>query len=245
MSKLKFKSLEELNNKIISCHKCLRLAKWREKIAKEKISRFKNWDYWGKPVPSFGDKEAEILIVGLAPAAHGGNRTGRMFTGDRSGEWLYRTLFKFGFANQPESISRDDGLKLNNCYITAIVRCAPPENKPTKKEIENCNIYLKNEIQLLKNVKVIITLGQLAFSTVVKTLYDFGFEKVNGDKSFRHGNELTFVNKKSNKAINLICSYHPSQRNTFTGKLNQRMFDKIFARAQNLLLDNENHAYLP
>lgn len=230
MSKLKFKSFEELNDVVINCRKCLRLVKWREKIAKEKISRFKNWDYWGKPVPGFGDEEAEILIVGLAPAAHGGNRTGRMFTGDRSGEWLYRALFKFGFANQPESISRDDGLKLNNCYITAIVRCAPPENKPTKKEIENCNIYLKSEFELLKNVKTIITLGQLAFSTVVKTLFDFEFEKSSGNLKFYHGNELTFVNPQNEKMINLICSYHPSQRNTFTGKLTEKMFDEIFRK---------------
>lgn len=235
MSKLKFKSLEELNTSIINCRKCPRLVKWREKVAKGKIARYKNWDYWGKAVPSFGDPDAKLLIVGLAPAAHGGNRTGRMFTGDRSGDWLYRALFKFGFANQPESISKDDGLKLNNCYITAIVHCAPPENKPTTQEIKNCNLYLKNEIQLLKKLSVVITLGQVAFSITVKTLLDSGFEMKDGNLKFKHGNELTFFESQTKKAITLICSYHPSQRNTFTGKLTEEMFDEIFDRAKKLI----------
>ncbi len=232
--KLNFKSLSELNEVLIDCRKCPRLVKWREKIAKEKIARFKNWEYWGRPVPGFGDRKAGLLIIGLAPAAHGGNRTGRMFTGDRSGDWLYRALYKFGFANQPISISKDDGLELNDCYITAIVRCAPPENKPTTREIQNCNFYLETEIKLLKNVKVIITLGQLAFSTTIKTLNKVGFAKLNGNLKFHHRNEIIFSNQ-NNEQITLICSYHPSQRNTFTGKLTEDMFDQIFMRAKELL----------
>ncbi len=231
---MNFESLSELNEVIIYCRKCPRLVKWREKIAKRKIARFKNWEYWGKPVPGFGDPKAELVIVGLAPAAHGGNRTGRMFTGDRSGDWLYRALHKFGFANQPISISKNDGLKLNNCYITAIVHCAPPENKPTTKEIRNCNFYLETEVKLLKNIKVIVTLGQLAFLTTIKTLNRIGFAKLNGDLKFYHRNEITLSNQ-NNKQITLICSYHPSQRNTFTRKLTEEMFDQIFARAKELL----------
>ncbi len=230
---MNFKSFEELENAIINCRKCARLVKWREKVAKEKIARFKNWDYWGKPLPGFGEPSAQLLIVGLAPAAHGGNRTGRMFTGDRSGDWLYKTLHKFGFANQPISIAKDDGLKLNNCYITAVVRCAPPENKPSPKEIKNCNPYLTEELLLLENVKVIVTLGQISFATTVKTLLNIGFKKIRGDLKFYHGNELTFC--KDDKEINLICSYHPSQRNTFTGKLTEKMFDKIFKRSKELI----------
>ncbi len=232
---MKFKSLKELNKFIIDCHKCPRLVRWREKIAYEKVARFKNWNYWGKPVPGFGDENAELLIIGLAPAAHGGNRTGRMFTGDRSGDWLYRALYKSGFANQPVSISRDDGLKLNNCYITAIVRCAPPENKPTSKEILNCNIYLKNEIELLKNIKLIIVLGGLAFETTIKTLSELGFIKTDGNLKFTHGNIITF--SKDERNLKLICSYHPSQRNTFTGKLTEKMFDEIFLKAKIILSD--------
>ncbi len=231
---MEFKSLKDINDVLIHCRKCPRLVKWREKIAREKVARFKNWDYWGKPVPGFGDPGAQLLIIGLAPAAHGGNRTGRMFTSDRSGNWLYKTLYKFGFANQPTSISRDDGLKLNNCYITAIVHCAPPENKPTPKEIQNCNLYLKNEIKFLKNLKVIVTLGQLAFSTTIKTLTEIGFTKLNRNIKFHHGNEITLLNPNK-KHLKLICSYHPSQRNTFTGKLTETMFDKIFKRAKELL----------
>lgn len=231
---MNFESLTELNKVLIDCRKCLRLVKWREKIAKEKIARFKNWEYWGRPVPGFGDPKAQLLIIGLAPAAHGGNRTGRIFTGDRSGDWLYRTLYKFGFANQPISISKDDGLKLNNCYITAILHCAPPQNKPTPKEIQNCNPYLEAEIGLLRNVKVIITLGQLAFSTTLKTLKRVGFTKVSGSLKFSHRSEIILLNQ-NNKQITLICSYHPSQRNTFTGKLTEEMFDQIFARAKELL----------
>lgn len=230
---MNLKSIEELNHIIINCHKCPRLVKWREKVAKEKVARFKNWDYWGKPLTGFGDQSAQLLIVGLAPAAHVGNRTGRMFTGDRSGDWLYKTLYKFGFSNQPESISKDDGLKLNNCYITAVVRCAPPENKPTSQEIKNCNDYLKNELMLLKNVKVIVTLGQISFATTIKTLIDIGFERINGNSKFYHGNELTFQRDK--KKITLLCSYHPSQRNTFTGKLTEKMFDEIFTRSKELI----------
>jgi uracil-DNA glycosylase family 4 len=225
-----FGSIDEINSKLISCKLCPRLVRWREKIALEKTARFKNWEYWGKPVPGFGDKRGKILIVGLAPAAHGGNRTGRMFTGDRSGEWLYKALYKFGFANQPTSISIDDGLKIKNCYITAIVRCAPPENKPLPEEIRNCNVYLENEIKLLKRVKVIITLGQLSFKTTLKTLQELGFRAIDGELKFYHRNEVKLSNGA--RELILISSYHPSQRNTFTRKLTEEMFEQIFERAK-------------
>jgi uracil-DNA glycosylase family 4 len=202
----------------------------REKIALEKTARFKIGSIGEKPVPGFGDKRGKILIIGLAPAAHGGNRTGRMFTGDRSGEWLYKALYKFGFANQPTSISIDDGLKIKNCYITAIVRCAPPENKPLPEEIRNCNIYLENEIKLLKRVKVIITLGQLSFKTTLKTLQELGFRAIDGELKFYHGNEVKLSNGA--RELILISSYHPSQRNTFTRKLTEEMFEQIFERAK-------------
>ncbi len=224
-----FNSIDEINSKLISCKLCPRLVNWRQKIAIEKTARFKNWEYWGKPVPGFGDKKGKILIVGLAPAAHGGNRTGRMFTGDRSGEWLYKALYKFGFANQPDSVSIDDGLKLKNCYITAIVHCAPPGNKPLPGEIKNCNVYLESEIKLLKQVKVIITLGQLSFKTTLRTLKNLGFELIDGKLKFYHGNKIKL--SSGARELILISSYHPSQRNTFTGKLTEKMFDEIFERA--------------
>ncbi|CUU04936.1 uracil-DNA glycosylase, family 4 [Candidatus Thermokryptus mobilis] len=227
---LKFSSIGEINDKLISCKLCPRLVSWRQKVAYEKTARFKDWDYWGKPVPGFGDVKGRLLVVGLAPAAHGGNRTGRMFTGDRSGEWLYKALYKFGFANQPNSTSIDDGLKLKNCYITAIVRCAPPENKPLPSEIQNCNVYLENEIKLLKRVKVIVTLGQLSFKTTLKTLQKIGFKIVDGRLKFFHGNEIKLSNGA--RELILISSYHPSQRNTFTHKLTEEMFDQVFKRTR-------------
>jgi uracil-DNA glycosylase family 4 len=221
------KSVVEHQNEITQCSKCPRLVQWREDIASEKVARYKEWNYWGKPVPSLGEATVKLLIVGLAPAAHGGNRTGRMFTGDRSGDWLYRSLHKFGFANQPTSTDRNDGLRLVNCYITAIVHCAPPLNKPSPGEILNCRGFLHQEWELLRQVRVIVALGRLAFDQVWK------LENPNARlsrPSFRHGLELRLSETKT-----LLASFHPSQQNTFTRKLTEPMFDWIFQRARELI----------
>ncbi len=211
---------------ISECKKCPRLVAWREKTAKEKVKRFSDFDYWGKPVPSFGDKNARLLIVGLAPAAHGANRTGRMFTGDRSGDWLYEALWKFGFASQPKSLHRNDGMKLSNCYITAILHCAPPKNKPLAEEIKNCLPFLAEEIQTMKNLKILLTLGQIAYTHTSKIL---GIKK----EKFKHGLEIPLENKI------LLTSYHPSQQNTFTKRLTREMWYSVFARIREILNSSE------
>jgi len=220
-------NLRQLQGNIVTCRLCPRLVRWRERVAREKVARFNDWDYWGKPVPSFGDPEARLLIIGLAPAAHGGNRTGRMFTGDRSGDWLYRALHKFGFANQPASVSRDDGLKLKDCYITASLRCAPPLNKPQLNEAKNCRPYLLQEIQMLHNVRIVIGLGKIAFDTALSAYKKLGVTAPMNRPRFGHG-----VVVRLNDTISLIGSYHPSQQNTFTGKLTETMFDSIFRNAR-------------
>ena len=222
--------LQELQQEIIACRKCPRLVQWRERVAREKTKRFQHWDYWGKPSPGFGDPRAQLLLVGLAPAAHGGNRTGRMFTGDRSGDWLYRSLHKFGFANQATSVSRDDGLMLKNCFITATCRCAPPKNKLEPSEIRNCRPYLLEEFQLLLNVKVIVGLGRIGFDSVVKCFEELRWATFRKKPAFGHG-----VAYEINKRSVLLGSFHPSQQNTFTGKLTQRMFDSVFQRAAKLV----------
>lgn len=225
-------SLKKLNQEIINCNRCKRLVKWRKYIARQKTARYKVWKYWGKPVPGFGDPKARLLIVGLAPAAHGGNRTGRMFTGDRSGDFLYKALYKFGFSNTPISTSSEDGLKLKDCYITASAHCAPPSNKLTQEELLNCQHFLFTEFLLLKRVKVIIALGRTAFETIFKLLTKFGM--VTNDKLlFGHGKEYVYDNK-----LTLIASFHPSQRNTFTGKLTVKMFNAILKRVNHLLHRN-------
>lgn len=229
---MRAKSIESLQNTIITCRRCPRLVRWREKVAREKVRRFMNRPYWGKPVPGFGDPNARLLIVGLAPAAHGGNRTGRMFTGDRSGDWLYRALYKFGFANQPTSIARSDGLQLKDCYITASLRCAPPQNKPLPKELQNCRPYLLQELQLLYNVRVIVALGKLAFDTAFGTCKELGMMDLQYKPKFGHRVEVTL-----NEHLTLLGSYHPSQQNTFTGKLTEEMFDSIFRKAKLILED--------
>ncbi len=223
-------SLDALQQTVITCRKCSRLVRWREKIAKEKVKRFHEWDYWGKPVPSFGDPNARLLIVGLAPAAHGANRTGRMFTSDKSGSLLYPTLHKFGFANQPTSFTRDDGLKLKDCYITAVVRCAPPQNKPTPKELQNCHPYFLEELRLLKSVRVIVGLGKIAFNTVFRALKELQMTSLKNKPAFGHGVVAPIAPN-----LLLIGSYHPSQQNTFTGRLTRPMFESIFQKAKNLL----------
>lgn len=215
-------TLDQLNARIIACKKCPRLAKYTREIAKEKVRRYSDWEYWGRPLPGFGDPDAKLLIIGLAPAAHGGNRTGRMFTGDSSGDWLMRALHASGFANKPTSERKDDGLKLNGAYITAIVRCAPPKNKPTGREIENCSCYLAEELKLLKNVKVVLTLGALAFNTYISLC------KIKGVK-FAHG-ALYDIN-----GITLVVSYHPSRQNTQTGKLKWNQWINVFTKIRKII----------
>lgn len=222
--------LDALQQTVISCRKCPRLVRWREKIAREKVKRFQEWDYWGKPVPSFGDPNARLLIVGLAPAAHGANRTGRMFTSDRSGSLLYPTLHKFGFANQPISFTRGDGLKLKDCYITAVVRCAPPQNKPTPKELQNCRPYFLEELRLLKSIRVIVGLGKVSFDAIFRGLKELQMTSLKNKPAFGHGVVVPIAPN-----LSLIGSYHPSQQNTFTGKLTPAMFESIFRKAKNLL----------
>lgn len=230
--------LDKLQRRVFRCRKCPRLVAHLQQVSKNKPKRFRDWDYWGKPLPSFGDPNARVLIVGLAPAANGGTRTGRMFTGDRSGEWLFRALYQFGFANQPNSYHRDDGFALNDCYITATIRCAPPDNKPLPEEIENCRPYFLRELDHLKNVKVLVPLGQIAFTQTLKSLRLKGLEIP--PLSFGHGKTYTIpIRDKLRtpgselRTISLIATYHPSQQNTQTGKLTRRMFHRIFKMVRN------------
>jgi uracil-DNA glycosylase family 4 len=226
--------LKKLQEKIIRCRKCPRLVNYLKEVQDRRPRRYREWSYWSKPLPSFGDPKARILIIGLAPAANGGNRTGRMFTGDRSGEWLFEALHRFGFANQPNSARRDDDFALKDCYITATIRCAPPENKPLPKEIENCRLYLLKELDLLKNVKVIVPLGQIAFTQTLKSLRLKGFKIPS--LTFGHGkvfplrtqDSLSRFYRGELRTVTLITTYHPSQQNTSTGKLTRSMFHKIF-----------------
>lgn len=211
----------QLNQNIVACTRCERLLAHCQKIASEKRKSFRDWDYWGQPVPNFGDPEARLLIVGLAPAAHGANRTGRMFTGDRSGDWLYRALFKAGFASQPEAEHISDGLILSDCAITATCHCAPPANKPTREEIENCHPWLEQTVELLP-VQVFLALGQIGWKAVLDFKKRQG--KLTGKRpKFSHGAEYQFPDGHW-----LVGSYHPSQQNTFTGRLTEPMFDSIF-----------------
>jgi uracil-DNA glycosylase len=221
------RNLQALQHTVVRCTLCPRLVKWRERVAEEKVARFRDWTYWGKPVPSTGDPDARLLIVGLAPAAHGGNRTGRMFTGDRSGDWLYGTLHRHGFASQAESVSLDDGLRLIDCYITASARCAPPQNKLLPAELRNCREYLLKEIGFLRNVCVVVALGRVAFETVFASFRELGLTPLTRKPVFSHGAEC-----RLNEHQKLIASYHPSQQNTCTGKLTRRMFDGVFRKAR-------------
>ncbi len=228
--RISISSLEEVHQDVIACRACPRLVQWREEVAKTKVARFSEWDYWGKPVPGFGDPRARLLIVGLAPAAHGANRTGRMFTGDRSGEWLYRTLYKFGFATREESLSRDDSLKLVGCYITAAARCAPPQNKLLPSELAACRPYLLRELEILHNVRVVVALGKIASDALFEALRQLGQTALPRRPQFGHNREYPL-----NERQILITSFHPSQQNTFTGKLTEAMFDRVFRRAKALL----------
>ncbi|AWR97906.2 uracil-DNA glycosylase [Acidianus sulfidivorans JP7] len=206
-----------LDEEIISCYRCPRLREYSENVAKIKTKRFKDWNYWGKPLPGYGDENAEILIVGLAPAAHGGNRTGRVFTGDESGKWVIKALYEFKLSNLEYSTSRDENLILKNVYLTNAVKCAPPKNKPTRQEIINCNYFLEKEINLLRNLKVIIALGKIAFESVCM-VYNIKLK-------FKHG-EIYDLQK-----VKLIASYHPSAQNTKTKRLTWESWIEIFRKA--------------
>jgi len=222
---------DALNSEIVRCHTCPRLVEWREKVAREKRRAFKNDDYWGKPVPGFGDRNAQILILGLAPGAHGSNRTGRMFTGDASGEFLFPALFKEEFSTKAATISANDGLQLKKIFITAVCRCAPPANKPTLMEQINCRGYLLRELSLLGNVRGIIALGGIAFNNaldIIKYLYEVGGTR---RPKFGHGKFYTWEESR----IWLLASYHPSRQNTQTGRLTKEMFSMIWSRANQLI----------
>jgi uracil-DNA glycosylase family 4 len=213
---------------IVACRACPSLVSWREQLAREKRAAFRAETYWGRPVPSFGDARAHLLICGLAPAAHGGNRTGRVFTGDRSGDWLFAALHRAGFANQPISTHRDDGLRLTDCYITACVHCCPPGNHPTPVERDNCQPYLVRELRLLPRVRCVVCLGGYAWDGFLRALAFFG-ETVRPRPRFGHGVEATAGTRT------LLGCYHPSQQNTFTGRLTETMLDDIFTRARYLI----------
>lgn len=223
---------DSLEKKIIACRRCPRLVEWRERVAREKVRRYRDQEYWGRPVPAFGTPDARLVIIGLAPAAHGGNRTGRIFTGDRSGNWLYEVLYEYGFANQPHSVSRDDGLEMNDCLITAMLRCAPPGNKPLPEEIRNCREYLRRELQLAVNARVVVALGHIAFRGFLKLWKETRNGLGDQNVIFRHGGEWALPG-----GVVLLSSYHPSQQNTQTGKLTREMFYEVFRRAR-LLLDS-------
>jgi uracil-DNA glycosylase family 4 len=211
---------------ITSCVRCPRLVAHRESIAKNKTRRFTDWSYWGRPVPSFGSIRARVLIVGLAPAAHGANRTGRMFTGDRSGDWLFRALHKAGFANQPGSTDRTDGLKLLDCRITAAAHCAPPDNKVTPEELANCQPYLLDDWRKMKRLRVVICLGQIGFKTYLRARKELGQDVPRPLPKFGHASLATLSD------VSVIGSYHPSQQNTFTGRLTEPMLDEVFKLAR-------------
>ena len=216
-------SLAKIQAQICDCRQCPRLVRWREQVAREKRAAFRDWDYWGRPLSGFGDPKARLLIVGLAPAAHGANRTGRLFTGDRSGDWLFAALFRAGYANQPTSTHGGDGLRLRDAYVTAVVRCPPPQNRPTPRERDNCLPYLVRELEQLRRGRIVVALGAFAHQAVT-TLYH-----LHPRPPFRHGVEVALPDGRT-----LLASFHPSQQNTFTGKLTQPMFDSIFRRAREL-----------
>jgi uracil-DNA glycosylase len=216
-------SLDELERSVIECRRCPRLVAWREEVARVKRASFADESYWGRPLPGFGDPSARVVVLGLAPAAHGGNRTGRIFTGDRSGDWLFAALWRAGFANQPTSVSRDDGLRLTDCWVTAAVRCAPPANRPSPSERDNCLPWLVDELALLAHARVIVCLGGFAWDCAMRLL-----SAPRPRPKFAHGAEVTVGDYE------LLGCYHVSQQNTFTGRLTEPMLDAVFARAREL-----------
>ena len=219
--------LEAMASEIGACRRCPRLVEHRELVSRVKVRRFRESSYWGRGVPSFGDPAAALLIVGLAPAAHGANRTGRMFTGDRSGDWLYQALHRFGFASQPESVGRGDGLELVNAYVSAVVHCAPPGNKPSRDELEACRPYLVQEIETMPRLRVVLALGRVAFDGFVRAWLHAGHALPTPKPRFGHGSR-----SRLNDGVTLYGSYHPSQQNTFTGRLTRRMFHGVFRRIE-------------
>jgi uracil-DNA glycosylase len=221
-------SISEINKEIVECRACPRLVEWRERVAREKVARFSQQDYWGRPVPGFGDPLATLIVVGLAPAAHGGNRTGRIFTGDRSGDWLFASMHRTGWASQPTSVARDDGLRLYRAYVAAIVRCAPPANKPTPAERDACMAYHLRELVALTTLKVIVALGSFAWDNSLRAQAAITGERVVPRPKFGHLAECVLGERV------LIGSFHPSQQNTFTGKLTEPMLDAVFDRAREL-----------
>jgi uracil-DNA glycosylase family 4 len=219
--------VDRIRDDVVVCRACPRLVAWREQVARDKVARFSGDEYWGRPVPGFGDPQARVLILGLAPAAHGGNRTGRIFTGDRSGDFLFASLHRTGFANQPTSVARDDGLRLTGLYITAVNRCAPPGNKPTPEERARCLPFLEREIHALHQLRVVVALGSFAWDGALRALAALGYT-VRPKPRFGHGHEAQvgpFV---------LFGCFHPSQQNTFTGKLTSSMIDDVMYRARTL-----------
>jgi uracil-DNA glycosylase family 4 len=222
-------ALASLEREITECRACPRLVEWRERVAREKRASFRDEEYWGRPVPGFGDPAARILLLGLAPAAHGGNRTGRVFTGDRSGDWLFAALHRAGLANQPTSVSADDGLELFDTFVAAAVRCAPPQNKPTPAERDTCQPYVVRELELLERVRVIVVLGGFAYESAWRVLGERGVPRPTPRPKFAHGLEVPLPGP-----LTIVGCYHPSQQNTFTGRLTEPMLDAVFARAKEL-----------
>jgi uracil-DNA glycosylase len=218
-------ALRRLNQELVACRRCPRLVEWRERVAREKRAAFRDQTYWGRPVPGFGDPAARLLVLGLAPAAHGGNRTGRIFTGDRSGDWLFGSLHRTGFANQPHSVDRDDGLALRDCYVTAPVKCAPPDNKPLPVERANCAPWLDRELELVPTIRVVVALGAYAWDAALRHL-----GPVRPKPRFGHGAEAALPGRRT-----LLGSYHVSQQNTNTGRLTEAMLDRVFLRARELV----------
>jgi len=227
-------AMSALQARIVACTRCPRLVAWREAAALNPPLRHRGQEYWARPVPSLGSADAELVLVGLAPGMHGSNRTGRMFTGDKSGEWLFRALYRAGFANQPESNHRDDDLRLNAAFITATCRCAPPGNKPLPEEIGNCREYLLEELHLLPRMKVMLGLGKIGFDAAFDAARAVGYTNTRVRPKFGHGAEFAL-----NPRLWLLGSYHPSQQNTFTGKLTEPMFDAVFARAAQILAGDD------
>jgi uracil-DNA glycosylase len=215
--------LADLEAEVVGCRACPRLVAWREQVATEKRAAFRDEEYWGRPVPGFGDPSAAVVVIGLAPAAHGANRTGRMFTGDRSGEWLYRALWRAGFASQPESHHRHDGMTLDGAWITAPVRCAPPANKPTPAERDTCRPFIERELVLLDSARVYVALGSFGYQVAA------GLLGIAPRPRFAHGLEVPVDDRRT-----ILCSYHVSQQNTFTGRLTEAMLDGVFSRARQL-----------
>jgi len=232
-------TIYQLNSRIIHCQRCPRLARYISEVSAAKKRAFSAWDYWGKPLPGYGDTQARLLIVGLAPAAHGASRTGRMFTGDSSGEFLAQTMHLHGFAEKPYSRNRDDGQELHDAYVTAVVRCAPPENKPLPMEKRNCLPYLAEEIRLLKKVCVILSLGKFAWNGTWEALANLGANLPHPRGAFGHGVESHIRHPLRDREIHLLASYHPSRQNTNTGRLTPAMFQGVFARASEILRHEE------